>query len=55
MLGSYQIQILDGQQQPLTGILFRHPLTLRYHYSVATMTSLDLDPDHALFHVVRSH
>ncbi len=48
MLGSYQIQIFNAQHQPLSGVLFRQPLTFVYHYSDAAMNSLDLDAD-ALF------
>ncbi len=48
MLGSYQMQILNAQHQPLSGVIFRKPLTFVYHYSVAAMNSLDLDAD-ALF------
>jgi RHS repeat-associated protein len=49
MLGSYQIQIVNAQQQPFSGIVFRQPLTFLYHYSVAEMTSLDLDPSQLFF------
>ncbi len=48
LLGTYQIQILDAQNHPLTYIHLRLPLTVIYHYQLSEMQSLDLNPDHVV-------
>ena len=43
-LGSFQIQVIDGQGALLQGIGLHAPITLIYHYRAKELSSLGLDP-----------
>ncbi|MEO6893364.1 MAG: hypothetical protein ABI324_30635, partial [Ktedonobacteraceae bacterium] len=45
MLGLYQVQILDGQGHPVSGIQVRTPVTFIYHYQIHELAMFDLDAD----------
>ena len=48
LLGSYTLQVVDSLGQPLSGIVLRTPITIRYHYQPAELDALGLDPAHIL-------
>jgi len=45
LLGTYQLQVVDASNRPISGIRLSTPLTLLYHYQRWEIDTLDLDPD----------
>ena len=45
LLGTYQFQVVDASNRPISGIRLSTPLTLLYHYQRWEIDTLDLDPD----------
>lgn len=45
LLGAYQIQVLNKHGKPLKNVKLKQPLILIYHYTIAEMNALKLDPD----------
>ncbi len=46
LLGAYQVEVRDAQQRVVSGVKLLKPVTFLYHYQVAEVTALDLDPGH---------
>ena len=45
LMGTYQFQVVDASNRPISGIRLSTPLTLLYHYQRWEIDTLDLDPD----------
>src|SRR5260370_364110 len=48
LLGTYQLQVVDAQGTPVSGIRLASPLTIIYHYQPGELEALDLDPSGVL-------
>jgi len=48
LLGTYQLQVVDAQGTPVSGIRLATPLTIIYHYQPGELEALDLDPNGVL-------
>src|SRR5260221_8095733 len=45
LMGTYQLQVVDASNRPISGIRLSTPLTLLYHYQRTQIDPPDLDPD----------